>query len=141
MSGVAVLLCLIPVIVLVVVQLRLGDSSAPPMFYFWLLLLITRLPLVIRFHNHLLGMFHPDEATVSISHFITFIVAIIGFVLEWFAIPGQQTGSPEDNCSHASILFYSWLDPLFWQGLKGTLSEDSVPELQSKFSVNSLVSE
>ena len=48
-SALVSLLLLIPVFVLIISQLRMGLPSAPPMFYFWLLLFLTRLPLVIRY--------------------------------------------------------------------------------------------
>ena len=48
-SAVVSLLFLIPVFILIMVHLRRGFKSVPSMFYFWLLLFLTRLPLIIRY--------------------------------------------------------------------------------------------
>jgi len=107
--------------------------SIPAAFYFWILFLLSRAPLV--------PLIHIDNSlneVVRISHFVSFILGIFGFVLEWFPLKfeGQHASTPEEKSSHTSILFYGWLDPLFWKGLKEPLTKEKIPGLQRDMTVN-----
>ena len=107
--------------------------SIPAAFYFWILFLFSRAPLV--------PLIHIDSSLNEvdrISHFVSFILGIFGFVLEWFPLKfeGQHATTPEEKSSHISILFYGWLDPLSWKGLKELLTKEKVPGLQRDMTVN-----
>jgi len=110
--------------------------SLPSLFYFWLLFLLSRAPLVFQFDYDV-----SKNKVVFISHFASFILTIFGMFLECFPLKftALSISSPEDKCSHASILLYGWLDKLFWNGLKTPLSKEKIPNLSKSLSVTKIL--
>jgi len=122
--------------VVVFIQDLSNTVSVPSLFYFWLLFLISRAPLVPLIHIN-----DSLNEVLRISHFVSFILALFGFVLEWFPLKFTQDdfSPPEDTSSHGSILLFGWLDPLFWKGLKKPLSKEKIPALREDVSVKAVL--
>ena len=68
-------------ILVVLVQDLVNTVSIASLFYFWLLFLFSRAPLVPLIHND-----DGIKEVVCIIHFVSFILALFGFVLECFPI-------------------------------------------------------
>ena len=88
--------------------------------------------LVVLIHNNI-------NDVVRISHYVSLILAFFGFILEWFPLTGLTLYSPEEKSSHASILLFRWLDPLFWKGFKSPLSREKIPNLPESFVVTNVL--
>ena len=118
------------IILVVLVQDLVNTVSIASLFYFWLLFLFSRAPLVPIIHND-----DGIKEVVRISHFVSFILALFGFVLECFPLKFDEQAllPPEAKCSHASILLFGWLNPLFLKGLNEPLSKEKIPSLQLIF--------
>ena len=125
-------------LLIVLAQDLLNIVSIPLLFYFWILFLLSRVPQVIL----LLNVDVAEIATTSnIFHIVNLVLAILGTALEcWPLRLAEKTEpSPEEECSHASNLFYGWLDHLFWKGLKSPLLKEEIPTLCETFSVRNIL--
>jgi len=115
-----------------------GIHTSGPIFLFWLLSVFTCAP---TFRSQIEEMVNSNDTSwqdiLLASSF--FPLVVIHFMLNCQADLGkhqvQVRDPPEENASFASILTFSWLDPLIWRGYKSSWKKEDLPHPPGKVNV------
>eukprot|EP00095_Tigriopus_kingsejongensis_P012175 snap_masked-scaffold1304_size49437-processed-gene-0.4 protein:Tk12175 transcript:snap_masked-scaffold1304_size49437-processed-gene-0.4-mRNA-1 annotation:"multidrug resistance-associated protein 1 isoform x3" len=107
----------------------LGAHISPPLFLFWLALLICEIPkLKIDIQSRMVASGTVEEWVLL----ITYVPIILGLFIAhcWVDIDPRAAEdlSLEDKASCLSLLVFSWLDGLLWQGHKTPLKWKNLPK-------------
>nr|AHK05647.1 ATP-binding cassette transporter sub-family C member 1 isoform X7 [Tigriopus japonicus] len=102
--------------------------TSPPMFLFWGLLLLVKIPTVKDHVEHLTN--DPSDVLYWILAFTYYPVFLLQIIFHCWADHSNMDASdkpPESVASFPATIFYTWIDPLIWAGLKAPLTLDQVP--------------
>ncbi|TRY74496.1 hypothetical protein TCAL_15659, partial [Tigriopus californicus] len=103
--------------------------TSPPMFLFWGLLLLVKIPTVKDHVHHLTN--DPTDAmywALALTYYPVFLIQIICHCwADHSNMDDVAQKPPESVASFPATIFYTWIDPLIWTGLKAPLTLDQVP--------------
>ena len=127
-SAILVIVVALQVFFLWIDELRKKFRS-PPIFFFWTILLVCNLATFLSSSIKI-----EENNTVNSVRIATFCAIFLNWILQCFSrkrLKSEEDKSPEETCSTLSILFFSWLDPLVWNGYRRPpLPKESVPPLR-----------
>ena len=132
-------------LILVILDHVQGHFNSMLQFYFWFFLWLLSFPTLV---SSIRALIDPNAIELQTTQ-VHFVIKIFYFFLAfctWISfcfsdVPKNKRSklSNEEKASVLSELLFTWMDPLFWQGLKKPLQKESVPFLKSELQAKNIV--
>ncbi len=109
-----------------IVEARRRVYNSPALFFFWLVLLLSSIP---RFKQAVQNTNDEDNAPVAVLSGIFLTLVAVQFALTFNNGKSSSPSEPPEHfVSYFSFLYFNWLHPIIWKGLKRDIKGiDDVP--------------